>query len=312
MTSLGRVGKITFLLIVLFVSARCHAVSENGPTLIYKTVEGQDLRLYAFYPWRKPDTISPAIVLFHGGGWKHGNAGKLFAQCRYLASRGMVAFSVEYRTHDEFGTSPFAAVRDAKSAIRWVRAHARELRIDPNRIAAGGGSAGGQMAAAAGTIDGEEERNEDLSVSSRPNALVLFNPVIDNGPGGYGFKRLGNRYREISPLHNINKTHPPTIILTGDRDVFVTLTAVKHYKELLKNVGVRCDLHIYPGQLHGFYRFRAREKNANYVKTMREVDKFLRSLGYLRSAPNPSLASWINFGSTSAGSQTDQLLPRHL
>ena len=311
MTCLPRVGKISFFLMLLFVSAHGHATPEKVPTIVYKTINGRDLRLFVFYPWSKPGTVSPAIVLFHGGGWYSGNPSRLFAQCRYLASRGMVAFSVEYRTHDKFGGSPFDAVRDGKSAIRWVREHARDLRIEPNRIAAGGGSAGGQIAAAAGTVVGKEEPGENLSVSSRPNALVLFNPVIDNGPGGYGYHRLGNLYRKISPLHNINKNHPPTIILTGEKDAIVKLSAVRDYKKRLNHLGIRCDLHIYPGQPHGFYQYHAREPNPNFVATMREVDRFLESLGYLKSGPDLSVCSWVDFSPTIEDSKLNHARPPH-
>ena len=68
-------------------------------------------------------------------------------------------------------------VKDGKSAVRWIRANAARLGIDPDRLAAGGGSAGGHVAAATATTQGIEEEGEDTSVSSRPCALVLFNPV---------------------------------------------------------------------------------------------------------------------------------------
>ncbi|MBN86612.1 MAG: hypothetical protein CL885_03730, partial [Dehalococcoidia bacterium] len=78
----------------------------------------------------------------------------------------------------------FACIEDGKSAIRWVREHASELGIDPNRLAAGGGSAGGHVAATTGVLKGLDNPAEDASVSSRPRALVLFNPVIDTTEKG--------------------------------------------------------------------------------------------------------------------------------
>ena len=88
----------------------------------------------------------------------------------YFASRGLVAFSAKYRIFNTHGTTPFDALWDAKSAIHFLREHSNELNIDPDQIVAGGGSAGGHLAAAAGNIVGLEEANENLRVSSVPNA----------------------------------------------------------------------------------------------------------------------------------------------
>ncbi len=106
-------------------------------TLAYKTVTGKDgapieLKLQVFLPqgWQASDQ-RPAAVFFHGGGWHGGGPDHYYPQSRYLALRGMVAISVEYRTINRFGTSPKECVKDGKSAMRWVKAHAAELGIDP-------------------------------------------------------------------------------------------------------------------------------------------------------------------------------------
>jgi len=91
-------------------------------------------------------------------------------------------------------------VKDAKSAVRWIRKNALTYNIDPERIAAGGGSAGGHIAAATGTSTAFEEDGEDKSISSWPNLLVLFNPVIDNGPDGYGHSRVKGYHKQAVAL----------------------------------------------------------------------------------------------------------------
>ena len=124
----------------------------------------------------------PAVVFFFGGGWNGGSPSQFAPHCEYLASRGMVAMTADYRVKSRQGTTPFDCVEDGKSAIRYVRQHAKELGVDPKKIAAGGGSAGGHVAAATGTVRGMDEKNEDSGISSKPDALILFNPVYDNGP----------------------------------------------------------------------------------------------------------------------------------
>ncbi len=266
------------------------AVSESGPLFskkveVYKTIGETELRLYIYKPEKQDiKTRLPAIVFFHGGGWRDGPPAQFFAHCEYFASRGMVAITVEYRLKNVHGTTPFECVKDGKSAMRWVRAHADELGIDPNRIAAGGGSAGGHIAAATAVLDGLNEENEDTSISCVPNALVLFNPVCDNGPEGYGYERVGDRYKEISPMHNIKPGMPPTIIFLGTEDGAFPVNTAKKFKKLMEESGNRCDLKLYKDQVHGFFNFRE-GKNEYYYKTVYDADVFLESIGYVEGDP---------------------------
>jgi acetyl esterase/lipase len=257
-------------------------------TVTYKLVAGNkgeitELKLHIFFPpHHKPSDKYPAIVFFFGGGWKSGSPSQFYPHCDYLASRGMVAMSAEYRVKTRNNTSPRECVKDGKSALRWIRQHADEMGIDPNRLAAGGGSAGGQVAAATGTTKGFEEEGEDLDINSRPDVLVLFNPVYDNGPNGYGHDRVKAYWREFSPMHNISENTPPTIVFLGTRDKLIPVSTAEKYKKLMEAKGRRCDLHLYDGQPHGFFNFRNEEY---YTKTVLEMDRFLVSLGYLKGEP---------------------------
>jgi len=170
-------------------------------------------------------------------------------------------------------------VKAGNSAIRCVRSHAGELGIDPDKLAAGGGSAGGHVAAATGTTRGLDEAGEDTSVSCRPNALLLFNPVFDNSPGGYGHDRVKEYWEEFSPLHNISEKTPPTIVFLGTEDALVPVETARKYKRLMEEHDRRCDLHLYEGQPHGFFN------QAKYYETLLAADKFLISLGYLTGEP---------------------------
>ena len=99
-----------------------------------------------------------------------------------------------------------------------------KLGVDPQRIGAGGGSAGGHVAAAVATVPGLNEEGEDLSTSCLPDALVLFNPVYDNGPEGFGYTKVKERYKEISPMHNLREGMPPTIVFLGDQDKLIPVS----------------------------------------------------------------------------------------
>jgi len=249
---------------------------------VYKTAGTTQLKLDVFYPKdHKPSDKRPAIVFFFGGGWVGGSPSHFHPQCQYLASRGMVAISADYRVKKRNKTTPRECVTDGKSAIRWVRAHAQELGIDPEKIAAGGGSAGGQVAAAAGTTTGFEEKGEDLTVSSRPNALVLFCPVFDNGPTGYGHAMVKDYWKEFSPMHNISETTPPTVVFLGAADPLIPVKTAEEYKRLMESKGRRCDLHLYDGKGHGFFNYQTDK----YAATVIEMDRFLASLGYLKGEP---------------------------
>jgi len=125
-----------------------------------------------------------------------------------------------------------------------------------------------------------ESDNEDLSISSKPNALVLFNPVYDNSKRGFGFKRMNGRHLEISPLHNISKGAPPTIVFFGTEDKTTPVISSEEYKQKMEDVGSRCDLHLYEGAEHSFFN-----KGDYFIETLRETDKFLKSLGYIEGEP---------------------------
>ena len=277
---------LAFLLLFLFEGLFPSLVSAQwrGPdaTWKYKTIDGVELNLHVYTPdgYHHSDNRA-AIIFFFGGGWNNGSPGQHYGQCAYLADRGMVAMSAEYRVKSRNQTTPMECVKDGKSAIRWVRAHAAGLGIDPARIAAGGASAGGHVAAAAGTLQGMEESGEDLSVSSRPDALVLFNPVFDNGPGGFGHDRVKAYWEDISPLHNISSMAPPSLVFLGTQDQYISVDSARLYKVRMEEAGRRCDLHLYEGLEHGF--FNPDRKNGYFKKTLEEVDSFLTSLQYLNA-----------------------------
>ena len=256
-------------------------VNKNPDKVLYKEIDTIKLYLHIYKPKDfDASKTYKSIVFFHGGGWNKGNYKAFQRQASYLASRGMIAISADYRLFNIHKTSPFEAVEDAKSAIRFVRKNAEKLHIDATQIAAGGGSAGGHLAAACGNIEGLEGKNEDVSISSKPNALVLFNPVYDNSKRGYGFRKMKGRYLEISPLHNITKNAPPTIVFFGTADKTTPVISSKEYEQKMKDVGSRIDLHLYKDAPHSFFN-----RGEYFFDTLKKTDQFLESLGYLKGKP---------------------------
>ena len=276
---------IQTLALVLPLAVSAQVVKLDGAKVHqYKQVGEAKLFLHAFNPkGHKASDRRPAIVFFFGGGWNGGTPKQFDPHCRYLASRGMVAITAEYRVKSRNKTTPFECVKDGKSAIRWVRENAGKLGVDAKRVAAGGGSAGGHVAAATGNCSGLEEKGENLKISSKPDALVLFNPVYDNSSKGYGHDRVKPRWKEISPMHNIRKGAPPTIVFLGTKDKLIPVSTAQEYEKRLVAVGSRSVLHLYEGAAHGFFN-KGREGDA-YPDTVIKMDDFLNSLGWLKGEP---------------------------
>jgi acetyl esterase len=263
---------------------------------VYKTVGDVKLALYLFLPKEhRPDDRRPAVVFFFGGGWNSGSPGQFQEQCRYLASRGMVAIAADYRVASRHQVKADRCVADAKSAIRYVRGNASRLGIDPQRIAAAGGSAGGHLAACTGVVPGFDEPSEDASISSVPNALVLFNPAVVLAPVE-GMpellrrsvdslrERMGTEPVKLSPYHHVRQGLPPCIIFHGKADTAVPYATAELFAEAMKSAGNRCELVGYDDQPHGFFN-HDRGDNRHFRDTLRRMDRFLASLGWLQGEP---------------------------
>jgi len=273
-------SNINFLFALLALPAAfasVHAASP-APTEIrtYKKSPQGELALHIFQPAAPATTPRPAIVFFFGGGWVNGTPVQFYPECAFFAAKGWVAISAEYRIRSKHKTSPFESVADGKSAIRWIRSHAGEFGLDPNRIVAAGASAGGQVAAAAATLPGLDDPADNLRISPRPDALVLLYPVIDNGPGGYGSKEIGERFKEFSPMHNITATVPPTIVFLGTKDQLIPVATAKEFQSRIQKAGGRCELELIDGVGHPMYSYK--DSNPPLRDTV-----LARSLSFLKS-----------------------------
>jgi acetyl esterase/lipase len=270
-------ASITLLAAAAFCTgAEQAAVREH----VYKTTPQGTLKMLVHRPpdWKASDR-RPAIVFFFGGGWTGGSIGQFEDQAAYLATRGLVTARADYRVKSRHGVTPVACVEDAKSAVRWLRAHADDLGIDPKRIVAAGGSAGGHVAACTALVPNHEAEGEDTTLSSRPSALVLFNPVLDMRQLDKYAKRLGPEARAaISPIRYVNKETPPAILFYGTKDRF--LADGRAMLAEAKQHANRVELYTAEGQPHAFFN-RPPWKQLTAIA----ADRFLASLGYVTGEP---------------------------
>ena len=196
----------------------------------------------------------PTILLVHGGGWKQGDPKDLSIVADYFTQKGYLAFLVSYRLKNEHNTTPEEALKDVKSAIRYVRKNAEELHINPDKIAVIGISAGGHLAAASAAADTVNEVGDDTTISAKPNLVVLYNPLLDLGPGKYGYHAIEEKYLSLSPLHLIKENLPPTYILTGTNDRYLSKETVALYVSKMKAAGNNCEMFFFEGAEHGLIR----------------------------------------------------------
>jgi len=222
-----------------------------------------------------------AMVFFFGGGWSKGSPTQFQSQAAHFVSKGFICFLPDYRVENRNHTTPFEALKDAKSAIRFIKEHAEQFQVDSASIVAAGGSAGGQLAAAAALIKDYNEDTDNLKISPVAAALVLFNPVVDNGPGGFGYERIGDAYLHFSPLHNVRQGAPPTLFMLGKKDHLIPVVTAEYYKMVMEKVGSKCELKLYDNAGHGFFNQNKKGDNPFYFQTLVATEEFLRSIGYL-------------------------------
>jgi acetyl esterase len=280
---------------VLLLLASSAIAQQPQRTFTFKQTPQGPLEITVDYPadW-KPIDARPAIVFFFGGGWTKGSVEEFSRQAAYFATRGMVAIRADYRIASKHHTEPDAAVEDGRTALSWVRSHANELGLDPNRIVAAGGSSGGHLAACTAQCPVDVPAFEDSTVSLRPNALILFNPALDYGglvqlpaPFSEVFQAFPKLMQDtalqhrISPVLHVEHGDPPTLLLFGTDDPL--LGPARLYADKLKTAGVRVEIFTADGVGHGFFN-----NSPWYERTLYRADKFLASLGYIKGPPTIS------------------------
>jgi len=241
--------------------------------VVYGTGGDRALRLDLARP--EGDGPFPALVFIHGGGWRGGNRVHYRREIVEAAKRGYVAVTVTYRLTepDDEGAAkhPFpAAVNDVKCAVRWLRANAAKLHVDPKRIGATGGSAGGHLSLMLGLSDAKaklEGNGGHADASSRVQAVVNYfgptdmlelhrtspgaAPIVASFLGGSP-KEVRPKYLASSPTTYISKDDPPVLSLHGADDRLVPPEQARLLDEKMREAGASHTLMILDGQAHGF------------------------------------------------------------
>lgn len=234
----------------------------------YKKTPQADLYLYLLRPTSRTKKALPAIVYFTGGGWEKGDVADQIPNAAWFRDHGLIGITADYRVKSRHGTTPIECIGDAKSALRFIRAHAESLGIHPEKIIAAGGSAGGHIAACT-VLDGGDAEGEDLRISSKPNALVLHNPVLGEGFGMDFF----TAHPEFSPLLQVKAGWPPTILSNGIQDSITPFEAAEKFTRLMKNARNRCELVVVQDAGHSC---DWPVSNPNFLPTLERMTHFLR------------------------------------
>ena len=285
----------------------------------FKIVDDDTLKVYWYSAESKKNMSTGAIAFFFGGGWRGGSYAHFKRQALYFSQRGLTTFLFEYRINSRHNSSPVECIKDSRSALRFLKQNHSNFDIDPQKIIASGGSAGGHIAAATATLHSVNESTDDLSVDPTPAALVLYNPVFDNGPNGYHGPSVKNwiekdfqchcttykirngkwaslfkaGYMELSPFHNITSKTPPTLVLFGSDDNLVPVETAKRFQKQMKDLNNICKLIIYDGAKHGFFNgvsTSVTEDNTIKAKyffdTLQASDDFLVELNFFERNVN--------------------------
>ena len=153
------------------------------------------------------------------------------------------------------GATVFDSVSDVRSAIRFIKSNSDDLGIDANRLVISGGSAGGHLAAATAMFSEVNDPADDLGVDPKPKALVLLFPVIDTSEEGYGQRKIGVDWAQLSPLHRVVKGIPPTLIFHGTGDTVTPYAGAAAFATSMREKGNSCELVSHDGGRHGYLMF---------------------------------------------------------
>jgi len=244
--------------------------------LVYRTDQRREVRLDLYLPHRPPGLGRvPVVILIHGGGWRGGSKESVKGMAIQLTKGGYAVAAIDYLLSRPTRASWPTNFEDCQEAVRWVRSHATDYRIDPARIAAVGVSAGGHLASLLGTWadrPGRAAHNEtDSSLSQGSSARVqavvsMYGPTdlagdrtvapLPTSPvqlmlGGEK-KEREHAYREATPLNHVTSDDPPVLLIHGSDDQLVPPEQSEALALALESAGVKNRLILIDHAAHGF------------------------------------------------------------
>jgi acetyl esterase/lipase len=261
---------ITMMICVIAVgdAAVAHAQSTPDPAEIqtamgvaFGEANGEPLLLDVFQPPAR-DKPRPAVILIFGSAWSFGDRSGMSEPARRLAEAGYVAFSIDHRLLNAGGDNPWPAqLDDAQRAVRWVRAHAAEYGVDPDRLCSYGWSSGATLAALLGVRETRDNSDPDLAdFSSRVNCVVALSGDLDMTvpQTDYGFELIlenllggtaeeqPEAYRDVSALTWVDAEAPPFLIIHGGLDDTILAEQSRQMATALFDAGVEVAYVVIP------------------------------------------------------------------
>ena len=258
--------------------------------LVYRTVGDLSLTLDAYLP--STPGPHPAVLVIHGGAWIGGDKGDMAPFGRGLASNGLAAFSVNYRLS---GQAPYPAqIEDCLEAVKWLRAHAVEYEVDPDRLGALGASAGAHLALLVATMEPPEDLTDaagqplrnwvravvsvagptDLTAGDWDQVTPELRQVLAQFLGGTP-QEVPDNYAQASPVTHISPDDPPVLLIHGDRDQIVPYAQALIMQQKLQEAGVSVELITLHGGGHGAEGTNAVEFVGALVRTMEFLEENL-------------------------------------
>ena len=244
---------------------------DDQPMVVFKNVSGLDLELAVHLPEiDTEETLRPAMVWFHGGGWYTGSW-SWCTMCDWFTERGFVVYSVEYRIRGRHNVNVGDSIADARDAITWVRENAATYNVDPDQVIAAGFSAGGHLALSTASLNA-------IPMSQKPQAAIGISACVDLSDTGWAVLQAGSleAARNWSPLHAEPAGFSPMLIMNGGRDHLCLFDGVSRFVESANTAGQDVTLIDWPNAGH-FSIFRDPD--------MREegligLDQFLAQQGF--------------------------------
>ena len=288
---IGLIRTVAWLVLLgataILVRAEAHrttlpeTVSEHAD-IVYRSVAGREVRLDVYLPTApRAQGGRPAVVAIHGGGWRGGSKRDMKLMSIQLAEHGYVVVAIDYLLSRPGRSSWPSNFEDTREAVRWVRRHAADYGVDPDRIVALGVSAGGHLASLLGTYpdgpvdpDARDRQSAPASSSSSPSddsarvqAVVdLYGPadLLGSRPSlslpstpvtlmlGGALEAMPGRYEAASPIHHVSADDPPMLVIHGRDDRLVPLEQSRALAAALDEAGVAHRLIEVDDAAHGF------------------------------------------------------------